>query len=285
MKINRMRKSLLPLVFVALVGGGVYLVTGSPGHLPGAVFGPSVQALDVNGREVTELQNQYTAFFSAAAGSRDEWQALAVELSAQNSQNAPTAFIKAASLSEAPAERIFLLGAAAEHLMRMDDGRVSEPARGIFKKILALDANDPGALFYLGLEARQRTDTAAIQSYWSQFASVAPENHPLQAMVRNELSANGIQLSDDGIRRTQFDRIAALPEEERRNQIDVMVQGLDARLRANGGTGEEWRQLARSYLQLGRLDEAGWAYDQAIAAAPKNALIILERKQLEAGVQ
>ena len=280
-----MQKVLFPLAFVALISGGVYLMTGSPGHLTRFANEASAEGPDVGAQQISALRNQYAALFGVGPGTSDEWRALAAELSAQNSDHTPIAFMKAASVAETEAERILLLGAAAEQLVRLGEGRVSGRAKNIFENILVLDSNDPGALFYLGLEARQRSDRDATISFWSRFSAAAPKNHPLQEMVRNELRTNGIQHRQAEAQRAQFNEIAALPEEERRKQIKAMVAGLELRLRSDGGNSEEWRQLAQSYVQLEQMDEARWAFDQAIAASPENALILLERDQLFGGVR
>jgi cytochrome c-type biogenesis protein CcmH len=56
-----------------------------------------------------------------------------------------------------------------------------------------------------------------------------------------------------------------------------MVDGLDARLRAQGGTIEEWTQLVRSRMVQGRMGEAQAAYDAARKAHPDAA----ERSELD----
>jgi cytochrome c-type biogenesis protein CcmH len=47
-----------------------------------------------------------------------------------------------------------------------------------------------------------------------------------------------------------------------------MVEGLDARLKSEGGTIEEWTRLVQSRLVLGEQGAAQLAYDAAIAAYP-----------------
>jgi cytochrome c-type biogenesis protein CcmH len=51
-------------------------------------------------------------------------------------------------------------------------------------------------------------------------------------------------------------------------QIAAMVDGLDARLRSQGGTIDEWTQLVRSRMVEGRMADAQTAYDAARKAYP-----------------
>ena len=57
-----------------------------------------------------------------------------------------------------------------------------------------------------------------------------------------------------------------------------MVDGLDARLKAQGGTIEEWTQLVRSRLVQGRTGEAQAAYAAARKAYPQ----AVDRAELDA---
>ncbi|MEO0728925.1 MAG: tetratricopeptide repeat protein, partial [Pseudomonadota bacterium] len=52
--------------------------------------------------------------------------------------------------------------------------------------------------------------------------------------------------------------------------IEQMVSGLDKRLREEGGSVEEWQRLIRSYVVLGRTDDATGVLRRALAAFPDN---------------
>ena len=57
----------------------------------------------------------------------------------------------------------------------------------------------------------------------------------------------------------------AMPDQ---SQIDAMVDGLDARLKAQGGSIAEWTQLVRSRMVQGRMADAQAAFDAARKAYP-----------------
>ncbi|WP_440940249.1 c-type cytochrome biogenesis protein CcmI [Immundisolibacter sp.] len=54
----------------------------------------------------------------------------------------------------------------------------------------------------------------------------------------------------------------------------AMVASLEARLAANGDDVEGWKRLGRSYVVLGRPDDARRAYDRAAALAPDDMAIL-----------
>ena len=60
-------------------------------------------------------------------------------------------------------------------------------------------------------------------------------------------------------------RAPALPNAA---QIAAMVDGLDAKLKAQGGSVDDWTQLVRSRLVQGREADAQAAYDAARKAYP-----------------
>ena len=65
--------------------------------------------------------------------------------------------------------------------------------------------------------------------------------------------------------------VASLPAQDRDAAIRGMVEGLAARLEANGGTAEEWSRLVRSYAVLGERDKARSTLDKARQAVAGNA--------------
>ncbi|MCJ2049709.1 c-type cytochrome biogenesis protein CcmI [Methylobacterium sp. J-070] len=64
--------------------------------------------------------------------------------------------------------------------------------------------------------------------------------------------------------------VRALPQAERDTAIRGMVEGLDRRLAARGGTPDEWLRLVRSYNALGDRDQAIKVLDRARMALAAN---------------
>lgn len=65
--------------------------------------------------------------------------------------------------------------------------------------------------------------------------------------------------------------VRAMPQAEQQAAIRGMVEGLDRRLAARGGTPDEWMRLVRSYSALGERDQAVKALDRARMALAANS--------------
>jgi cytochrome c-type biogenesis protein CcmH len=65
--------------------------------------------------------------------------------------------------------------------------------------------------------------------------------------------------------------VRAMPQAEQQAAIRSMVEGLDRRLAARGGTPDEWMRLVRSYSALGERDQAVKALDRARMALAANS--------------
>jgi cytochrome c-type biogenesis protein CcmH len=57
-----------------------------------------------------------------------------------------------------------------------------------------------------------------------------------------------------------------MSDADRRQMIETMVAGLDEKLRANPKDAEGWRRLVRSYMVLGRRDDASDALRRGLEA-------------------
>ena len=69
--------------------------------------------------------------------------------------------------------------------------------------------------------------------------------------------------------RPYADRAGQIAEmRDKANTIQIMVNGLAAKLRANPDDGKGWAMLGRSYRALGRIEEAKDAYRKAIKLLP-----------------
>ena len=63
-----------------------------------------------------------------------------------------------------------------------------------------------------------------------------------------------------------MDAAASMPAEDRTAMIEQMVSGLDAKLRENPRDAEGWMRLVRSYVVLGKTDQARDAVGRGLAA-------------------
>ena len=59
--------------------------------------------------------------------------------------------------------------------------------------------------------------------------------------------------------------------------IDVAAERMAKRLQANGGTGDEWALLARTYVEMKRYPDAVGAYARALEKMPGNEMLLTEQ--------
>ncbi len=71
----------------------------------------------------------------------------------------------------------------------LKEGKPSPEIIAIAAQVNALDANEPDALWYLGLAAEQRGDRYRAISYWARLLALLPATNPQHAMVQHELDA------------------------------------------------------------------------------------------------
>lgn len=158
-------------------------------------------------------------------------------------------------LGESPA-RLADLG---ESLVAEANGVVNAEARRAFERAAVLEPGYPKARFYLALVLEQDGDGAGV------FAALqALEQELGDGAARQRVSAEIERLRAEGKAPAgPGNAIAALPEAERAQVIRSMVEGLEARLAANGGSLEEWSRLVQARIVLGERPKAAAALEAA----------------------
>ena len=198
-----------------------------------------------------------------------------------------------------------------EMMVAAADGVVTAEARATFERALGLDAALPKARFYLARAAEQDGAPALAAERYAALAADAPADAPWLPAVRERLTAlagssrgtaspaaslldksppaaSSPTLSSPAAVRAEPGpeaAIAALPDAERVTAIRGMVDGLDRRLAARGGTAQEWARLVRAYGVLGEPARAEGALARArdALAADRPALAQLDREVADAG--
>ena len=179
------------------------------------------------------------------------------------------------------------LGGLVESLVGAADGSVGPEAAATLERLDALAPGDPRVGYYLGLAAAQRGDTAAAVERWRGILAAAPADAPWRANIVEHIRAVAAQLGievEPMLAATpgmppqpgaaEAAAIAALPPEERQQRIREMVDGLQARLEAEGGDVEGWSRLAQARSVLGDRDAALAAWDKALALAPESPAVL-----------
>jgi cytochrome c-type biogenesis protein CcmH len=151
-----------------------------------------------------------------------------------------------------PAQRTELLSAYAEALTLASSGAVSPEAEAAFTDVLKADPRDRAARFYLGQVAAQRGDNARALALWSSLLQEIPSSNPLHDMLLNRVAALRAQTG-------------MAPD------INAMVEGLAARLKARPNDAPGWARLVRAYSVLGKKKEAQQALLDGRAALKTDA--------------
>jgi cytochrome c-type biogenesis protein CcmH len=256
--------SLLVILAVPILTVGLYLRLGAPdyGDMP-------LQA---------RLQAQPTNMDMAAALARIEghlaqepddargWEIMAqVYTRLERPGDAAKAYRNLVRLQGASPDLLTALG---QSLVFADQGRVNEEAVAAFERALIAEPDRLEPRFYLALAAEQQGDKAKALEGYARLLADAPVGAPFAPMLRERIAKLGGEApaaSSPGA------AIAAMPPAERETVIRGMVEGLAARLAANGGSLDEWSRLVRAYTVLHEPEKARLALGEARKALAANA--------------
>jgi cytochrome c-type biogenesis protein CcmH len=248
-------------LFVAGVGGGLYLMLGRPDLAIRAAEGPRMG--DLRGL-VTLLAER----MRHAPNDRRGFILLGrAYLSMNDPGDAAKAFARAIQLSQGH-ESAALLSGYGEALTQAASGAVTPQAEDAFRRALVLDPHETGSRYYLGMAYAARGQNAAAMAIWESLLADAPPNAPW----RGEL----------------IDRLAALKAASGgAPDISAMVAGLAARLKTSPNDLQGWERLIRTYTVLGDDGKAHQALADArrTFANNRDALTALneEAKELKLG--
>ena len=155
----------------------------------------------------------------------------------------------------------------AEAKMMLQGGSLEGEPLELVRRAYALDPHHVRSLYYVaGEETRIGDFNAAIRD-WNALLKLSKGGEPWVVTAQN-----GLAYAEAG--GGPGAEAVVAPDQA---QIDAMVDGLEGRLLAQGGTVDEWTQLVRSRMVQGRMDDAQTAYDLARKAHPDAA----ERSELD----
>jgi cytochrome c-type biogenesis protein CcmH len=255
-------KLLLAAATTALVlgiGGGSYLILGSPSLAERAFSSPSPHDLRgliaVLARTVRNRPNDARGWVLLGRG----------YLTLGDASDAGAAFRRAIPVAPA-AQRPELYSAYGEALTLASGGAVAPDAEQAFALALQGDPKDFAARYYLGLAYASRGDNARAIALWNSLLADAPLNAPWRAELVDRMAllraANG-----------------TAPD------IGAMVASLAERLKKQPADLEGWQRLIRAYSVLGDNKKATNALAQArttLKADPQaQARLSLEARQLK----
>jgi cytochrome c-type biogenesis protein CcmH len=283
------RIALAAAAAIALAAGGVALWRNreaAPAAAPAEAEQPSVDEV------ITRLEARLKANPQDAEGWRMlGWSYYQTERYAE----AATAMKRATALDPKNPEYFSMLGEALVLASKDGDG-VPPDAAAAFDAALALDPKEPRARYFhavrLDLDGKHQ---AAIDE-WFALLKDSPADAPWVGDVREVIAsvgkkhnidvaarlaaispapaANGFKTTGQDIAsagipgptRDQIQAASALPKGAQDQMIQGMVDGLEAKLKADPNNAQGWIMLMRSRVQLGEQKKAALALQDALAA-------------------
>lgn len=259
----------------------LYSLYGSPG-LPAKPFAMRSGAT-LEKASVGELLGRVEARLRESPDDGNGWDVIApVYLRLERYGEAADAFANALRLLGENAQR---LGGFAEAVVLANGGIVSEDARRAYEKLSKLDPSKPEPRFWLALAKEQDGKLAEASRDYRALLDSAPADAPWREAVADRLRT---LMEQQGASKDEIAKVAGAPPaapsrggrgeapsaeaaaaaeqmspEQRAEFIKQMVDGLSARLKANGKDLQGWLRLVRAYKVMGRNGEASAALKDA----------------------
>jgi len=252
------------VLLIPLVSWGFYSAIGAPG-VPGE---PLAQRMARNPAEssIDELIARAEKHLADNPDDARGWEILGpVYMRQQRFADAATAWRNAIRIAGASAQRESALG---EAIAAAAGGVVTADARAAFERALAQDPNEPKSRFLLASGLAQEGKLAEAAAAWQQMKLALGADSPWHEPVDRAIAEARARLEAPVAKGPTADDVTAAQEmtpQDRQQMIESMVAGLDEKLRANPDDVEGWQRLIRSYVVLGRADDAKSALARALA--------------------
>lgn len=261
------RVSAAAVLTVPLVSWGLYAGIGSP-DLPSQPLAARLQKNPAQST-VDELVARAESHLAANPNDGRGWDVLApIYVRMQRYSDAAAAYRHAIRLLGSTAARQSGLG---EALANAAQGMVTADAQAAFEVARSLDPANPKANFYLALALAQEGRKDDAKAAWQAMFAELPSSSPWRQVVAQALAQTGENQAGDAGKmeptgEAAADAAASMSEEDRNAMIETMVAGLDERLRNDPLDEDGWMKLMRSYLVLGRKEQAEGALKRGVEA-------------------
>lgn len=260
------------IVILPAIGLCLYLMKGAPG-LPSQ---PLEARLEQPGNDLAISIVKVERHLAQNPDDGKGWEVLApIYLKTNRIVDAELAYRNIIRLLGPSAERFGSLG---EVLIMKAGGIVTAEARSTLQQSLALDANNPRALFYLALALEQGGKAAEARTAFVALAKQSPPEAPWMAAVNDHIAKNSGTAEDmagsanakapGNPTPEQVEAMNSLNSGDRQQMIRGMVDSLDAKLKEDPKNFEGWLRLIRSYAVLNDKERAADALKRGLAAFP-----------------
>jgi cytochrome c-type biogenesis protein CcmH len=252
---------------------------------------PSGSSVDRALPDVETLIARLTARLKSQPDDADGWRMLGwSHFHTQQPRKAAEAYERALALRPASAD---LMTAYGEALVAAEAGVLTAKATEMFNAALKIDAANAKARYFLALAKEQAGKKREALEEWLSLQGALVNEEVLTADLRQRIRALADELGLDvplsverakssagskakgaqgGQRSAEdFQRIEALPPDQRQALIRGMVEGLADRLKSSPQDEEGWIKLMRSRVVLGEDSAARETLDRALAAFANDA--------------
>lgn len=281
-KLPGARIALGTAALIAIAAVGVSLARNSSSE-PASVVTAANEAPPSIDEAITELETRLKADPDNAA----DWQMLGWSFfETGRFAEAATAYRRAATLTP---DQAVIWSSLGEALVMAGDGTMPADADAAFRKAVALDPKDPRARYFLAVGRDLAGDHKGAIDDWLALLADTPAGAPWEADLKRTIEQvgqkNDIEVASrlaaikpasaslpspataaiPGPTREQMTAASAIPPGQQEAMIRGMVDGLDAKLKADPKNLEGWIRLMRSRMVLGEADKAAAALARARA--------------------
>ncbi len=250
------------VLVVPVLSWGLYAGFGSP-DLPSQPLSSRL-AKNPADSSVDELVARAEAHLAADPSDGRGWDVLApIYLRMQRFDDSVTAYRNAIRLEGSTAARQAGLG---EAIANVSGGVISAEAQAAFEAALRLEPANPKARFYLAMALMQEGRKQEAAASWQSMLAALPPDSPWQGAVEQALAAAGRSVDSPGPDQSDVAQASRMNPQDRGAMIEGMVASLDEKLKQNPRDQEGWMRLIRSYMVLGRHDQARTALGRGVAA-------------------
>ncbi|MFZ1812893.1 MAG: c-type cytochrome biogenesis protein CcmI [Rhizobiaceae bacterium] len=280
--VSPMLLSGLAAIFLLIMSVGLYLFTGAPGA-PDMDIASRLKE-DPSGQSVEQLLQRAEAQLARNPEDGRGWAVIApVYLRLGRVEDAVTAFRNASRLDP---ENVTLLTGLGEAMVVAQQGIVTEEALANFEAALVHSPGDAKARFFVAIALGQQGDNDNAVKAWRSLIADAPAEAPWLPVAKAQLArleggvvaspAQPGETSQPGPSASDIEVASQMSPEDRSAMIETMIANLAEKLKDNPGDKEGWRRLIRSYMVLGKQQEAADALAGAKSAHAQDEAFLAE---------
>ena len=281
---------------VVLVGLGGYLALGRPDLVARAPAPVAPQTAAPARAEVVARLADVEAQLRADPENGTGWEeAATLYFELDRYKESTRAYASAVRILGETAER---LGYYGEAMTQADGGIVSAAAKSVFERALALDPTLVQGRFYLALAQEQGGELDKAAEAWSALLRDAPRQAFWRPLVERRLAVVKARLGQTSTpptatppagasARASAEDVGAARElspDAREDTVARMVARLATRLETDGKDLDGWLMLMRSYMVLGRPEDAKYAGDSARRYFAGDAAALKRVEEAERGL-